>query len=221
MRYHRLRFDIWFCLLLSYLVAMGVGKSMDVLMPNAYEKYEQEHIVASGEIGGIALDDVFRVQNVDDILSHDQFTIISPGITYRNEGAGYFDGKYLYNVVLPSGQRVAAYINMDSVQQTGEDIYSGDSILPVGCVVKANLKEEENFMEQIEYGYPLSRTDFYIDMVGKGAKMNEETYSETSKIIPQLVSGFITFACVHALGSKFGIFPAFFSFKKKQTSKWD
>lgn len=220
MRYHRLRFDIWLCLLFAYLVGMGVGAFVDYITAGDYEKYEKAHTVAAGDIGGKANDDVFRAQSVEELLAHDTFTIISTGIQYRNEGAGYFDGKYLYSVLLPSGERVAAYINGESVQFTGEDIYTGDSILPVGCIKYADLEAEKNFIEQIEHKETLSRKDFYIDMVGESAKMSEEDYATKNKIFPQVISGIFAFGLVHMLGSKIGIFPPFFSFRKKK-SEWD
>lgn len=222
MRYHRMRFDIWLCLVIAYLAGMGTGKIIDYITPNNdYQKYEQSYAVADGEIGGKAGENVFQVQSIEDILSHDTFTIVSPGIQYRNEGAGYYDGKYLYSVLLPSGERVAAYINGDSVQSTSEDIYSGDSILPVGCIKYADLEESESFLEQIEYKEALSRKDFYIDMVGEGERMSEEDYNIINKNIPQFIAGALVFGLSHMLGSKFGIFPAFFSFKKKKKPEWE
>lgn len=221
MRYHRMRFDIWLCLLIAYLVAMGVGKVIDYIAPSDYQQYEQKHVVADGEIGGKADKKVFKAKSVKDLLSHDTFTIVSKGIKFQNEGAGYFDGKYLYNVELSSGERIAAYINTDAVQRTGKDIYSGDSILPVGRVTYANLEESEDFLNQIEHGHKLSRKDFYIDMVGEAQRMSEEDYDIFNKTIPQIIAGIIAFGGSHMLASKLGIFPAFFSFKKKKESEWD
>ena len=215
MRYHRLRFDIWLCLLIAYLVAMGIGTLVDHVTDGNYEKYKQEHVVDAGDIGGKAGDDIFRAKNIKELLAHDKFTIVSPGIEYRNKGAGFYDGKYLYSVILPSGERVAAYINGEAVQNTGEDIYSGDSILPVGCIKYADLKSNKNFMEQIEHKEALSRTDFYIDMVGESARLSEEDYSNMTKALPQIIVGILAFGLTHTLGSKMGIFPPFFSFKKK------
>jgi len=45
MRYHILRFDIWLCLLLSVLLAMGTGKIANSILPQKYEEHKQEHIV--------------------------------------------------------------------------------------------------------------------------------------------------------------------------------
>lgn len=224
MRVHRLRFDIWVCLALSVLVAMGAAKIVNLMIPKAYETYVEEHVVADGEIGGIADETVFRAQSVEDLLSHDTFTVISPNIEYMNRGAGYFGSYYLYALTLPSGERVAARYNMDSVQkEDGEDadIYTGDKILPVGQVVYEDLTKSKSFLEQIEHAEPLSRTDFYIDMCGNGGKMSQETYSEGPVILVQILSVVICFPLLHMLGSKLGIFPRFFSFKKQEASKWE
>ena len=165
-RYHILRFDIWLCLALSVLIAFGAGKIANKILPEKYEEHKAEHIVDAGEIGEVADDTVFRAQNIEDLLSHDTFTVISPGIEYRNRGAGYYNGMYLYQLTLPSGEMVAARINADSVVNDGE-YFSGNSTLPVGRIVKADLAEEKTFLEQIEFKTPLDRKDFYIDMVGK------------------------------------------------------
>ncbi|MDE6063814.1 MAG: hypothetical protein K2G20_04425 [Lachnospiraceae bacterium] len=224
MRVHRLRFDIWVCLALSVLIAMGSAKIVNLMIPKAYESYVEEHTVEDGEIGGIADESVFRAQSVEDLLSHDTFTVVSPGIEYMNRGAGYFGSYYLYALTLPSGERVAARYNMDSVQkENGEDsdIYSGDKILPVGQVVYEDLTESKYFLEQIEHSEPLSRTDFYVDMCGNGGKMSQETYSETPVILVQILTVVICFPLLHMLGSKMGFFPRFFSFKKQEAGEWE
>lgn len=224
MRVHRLRFDIWVCLALSVLIAMGSAKIVNLMTPKAYENYVEEHTVEDGEIGGIADESVFRAQSVEDLLSHDTFTVVSPGIEYMNRGAGYFGNYYLYALTLPSGERVAARYNMDSVQKENgddSDIYSGDKILPVGQVVYEDLTESKYFLEQIEHSEPLSRTDFYIDMCGNGGKMSQETYSETPVMLAQILTVVICFPLLHMLGSKLGIFPRFFSFKKQEAGKWE
>ncbi len=224
MRVHRLRFDIWACLALSVLVAMGAAKIVNLMIPKAYETYVEEHKVADGEIGGIADETVFRAQSVEDLLSHDTFTVVSPGIEYMNRGAGYFGSYYFYALILPSGERVAARYNMDSVQKVnGEDsdFYSGDKILPVGQVVYEDLTKNEYFLEQIEHAEPLSRTDFYIDMCGNGGKMSQESYSEAPVMLVQILTVVICFPLFHTLGSKLGIFPQFFSFKKRDEKKWE
>ena len=224
MRVHRLRFDIWVCLALSVLIAMGSAKIVNLMMPKAYESYVEEHTIEDGEIGGIADESVFRAQSVEDLLSHDTFTVVSPGIEYMNRGAGFFGNYYLYALILPSGERVAARYNMDSVQkENGEDsdIYSGNKVLPVGQVVYEDLTENKSFLEQIEHSEPLSRTDFYVDMCGNGGKMSQETYSETPVMLAQILTVVICFPLLHMLGSKLGIFPRFFTFKKQEASQWE
>lgn len=221
MRYHYLRYDVWVCLALSVLIGLGAVKIAELFLPDAYESYTEEHTVAEGEIGGIADESFYRIQNVDDLLEHDTFTIESPGIEYCNRGAGYYGSWYMYAVTLPSGERVAAVINGDSVQRTGETIYDGVSILPVGRVVYEDLTENETFLNQIEYSEPLSRTDLYIDMLGTGGKVSEEDYTQLPTILIQLGCVVIFFPLFHALGAKLGIFPYFFAPKKKKTSEWE
>ncbi len=221
MRYHYLRFDIWVCLLLAYLVSYIPVNILKGSFAKKYETYVEEHTVEAGDIGGLAGDEVFRAQSVADLLSHDTFTVVSPGIEYRNRGAGYHGGYYMYALTLPSGERVAALINGDSVKSTGESIFSGDSILPVGRIVYEDLTKDTYFIGQIEFSEKLSRTDFYIDMLGNGGKMAKEDYMSGSLMFVQLFSLIIVFAFIHALGSKVGIFPYFFSPKEKKTSEWE
>lgn len=215
-----LRFDIWLCLLLSFGVSYISVKIAEYFLPQRYEAYVEEHTVEDGEIGGIADESVYRIQNVEDLLSHDTFTIVSKGIEFQNRGAGYYKGYYTYAVTLPSGEIVAARINNDSIQRTGESIYNGDSILPVGKVVYEDLTKDEYFINQIEYKEPLSRTDFYIDMLGHGGIASQEDYEEAPKLMVQLATIVITFPIFHAIGSKIGIFPYFFEPKNKK-SEWD
>ncbi len=225
MRYRRLRFDIWLCLLLAFGVSLGVVKLTETLLDGAYEQYVEEHTVAEGDVGGRAGADVFRVQSIEDILSHDVFTIVSHGIEYRNRGAGYYDGIYTYAVTLPSGEVVAARINMENVQQEG-DYYTSDHTLPVGRVVYADLTESKMFMDQISYGIPLSRTDFYVDMLGVGGKMTEEDYIKHYTGTAQVISIFLCFPFFHWLGARLGVFPCFFPPRRKKgeekpQSEWD
>jgi len=220
LRYHYLRFDIWLCLLLGFLLSLGTAKIAENFLPKQYEEYAEEHTVESGDIGGTADETLYRVQSVEDILAHDTFTIVSPGIEYRNRGAGYYNGNYMYAVTLPSGEKVAACINMESVQNTG-DTYTGDSILPVGKVVYEDLSSSENFISQIEYKEKLSRTDFYIDMLGNGGKVSQENYTETSITMIQVITVIVAFPIFHSIGAKLGIFPYFWAPKKKQKSEWE
>lgn len=220
MRYHHLRFDIWLCLLLSFLLGCGFGKIAESILPKRYQEYVKEHQVQEGEIGGVAKEDTPRAESVDDLLKYETFTIISKGIEYRNKGAGYYKGYYMYAVTLKSGEKVAARIKNDSVQHIGDSIYSGESILPLGRIVKENLEKEETFLHQIEYKEPLSRHDFYIDMVGKGEIVSEEDYVKTPVLMIQLATVFITFPIFHMIGAKIGIFPYFFAPKKKIEEEW-
>ena len=155
------------------------------------------------------------------MLSHDLFTIVSSGIAYRNEGSGFYDGMYLYSVELPSGERVAARINNDSVVTDGDSIFTGNSTLPVGRVVREDLGADETFLGQIEYSDPLDRTDFYVDMVGEAEIQSEESFVDTPVLLVQLLTIFLTFPVFHALGAKLGLFPYFFAPRKKQKSEWE
>ena len=116
MRLHRLRFDIWFCLLVAYLVSLGTGAAASALSAATYDGYAEVHSAAPGQAGSPAGPEVPRAQSIAELLELDTFTVLSQGIAYRNEGAGYFEGSYLYNLALPSGERVAARIHTESVQ---------------------------------------------------------------------------------------------------------
>ena len=225
MRYHRMRFDIWLTLLIAFGISLGTVKAAELILAQTYESYVEEHTVADGDIGGRAGEDVFRVRSVDDLLSHDTFTIVSPGIEYRNRGAGYYGKYYLYAVTLPSGERVAAAINMEGVQYEGE-YYSSEHTLPVGRVVYEDLTSNEYFMDQIEFREPLSRTDFYVDMLGVGGKASQEDYTGNYTGVVQAVTVLVCFPLIHALGSAVGLFPRFFPPRKKKNGEekkgeWD
>lgn len=223
-RIHILRFDIWLCLLIAFGISLGTVKIAEMVLEKTYEDYAEEHTVADGDIGGKAGDGVFRAQSVADILSHDTFTIVSHGIQYWNRGAGYYGNYYMYAVTLPSGERVAVAINMEAVQQAG-DYYTSDHTLPVGRVVYEDLTSNEYFIGQIEYAEPLSRTDFYVDMLGKGDKVRQETYMENYSGVVQLATIVVCFPLFHSLGAKLGLFPFFFPPRKKkgeeQKGEWD
>ena len=220
MRYHHLRFDIWLCLLLALFVSILPASLTERFLSRNYENYVEEHTVAEGEIGGMAGADVFRAQTIEDLETHDTFTVVSPGIEYRNRGAGYYGNQYLHALTLPSGERVAAAINMEYVQTEGE-YYSGEATLPVGKTVWEDLTSNENFISQIEYSEPLSRRDFYIDMMGSGGKVSLDDYTEPAVMLARVLTVIIFFPLFHALGSRLGIFPAFFTRRKKQTSEWE
>lgn len=213
-------FDIWLCLLLAVAVAFGTGALAEKAAQRAYEETVKAHAPVAGKIGAPADETAFRAQNIDDLLTHDTFTVLSHGIEFRNRGAGYYGGKYFQALTLPSGELVAAWINGDSVQEVGgSDYFSSDKILPLGCVVYEDLTQNKTFLEQIEFREPLSRTDFYIDMVGDTAVLNEEQATEAPKLAVQILTVVILFPLFHAAGSKLGIFPAYFARKKK--SEWE
>lgn len=211
----RLRFDILLCILLSYLVSLGTASVTASLSAATYADYAAAHTALPGEPGSMADEDVPRAESVEDLLTMDTFTVVSEGISYRNEGAGYYEDMYLYNLRLPSGERVAAWINLENVQNQG-DIYSGAAILPVGQVVWADLEENASFMDQITAGYPLDRTDFYVDMTGNAAKYSEEYRTENYTLWVQGITLLICFPLFHGLGSHFGVFPAFFPSRRRE-----
>lgn len=203
------------------MLALGAAKIANKVLPQKYEEHKAEHVVVAGNVGGIADDSVFRAQNIEDLLSHDTFTVVSPGIEYRNKGAGYYNGMYLYQLTLPSGEKVAARINGDSVVNDG-DFYTGNSTLPVGQIIKADLTQSQTFLEQIEYKTPLDRKDFYIDMVGEAEIASEESFVEAPVILIQVVTVFVTFPIFHIIGAKLGIFPYIIPpKKKKEENEWD
>ena len=224
MRYTRMRFDIWLCLLLAFLASLGTVKLTELVLPAMYEQHVEDHTVADGDIGGKAGAEVFRAQSVDDLLSHDTFTILSDGIEYCNRGGGYYGSHYMNAVILPSGELVAAVINSDNVQTEG-DYFSGVNTLPVGRVVYENLEENESFLHQIEHSEPLSRHDFYIDMLGTGGKVAQVDYTQRWTGTVQVVTILVCFPFFHSLGAKLGIFPFFFPPRPKkgeeQKSEWD
>lgn len=218
MRVHYLRFDVWLSLALSVLISFIPVKILESVLPKQYENYVEEHQVADGDIGGVAGDEIYRAQNVEDLLSHETFTVISPGIEYRNKGGGYHGGIYMHALTLPSGEKIAAKINIDSVKNSGDSIYSGEATLPVGCIVYEDLSQDQSFLGQIEFKEELTRKDFYIDMLGNGGKVSQEYYTETPITLAQCITVIIAFPIIHSLGARIGIFPYFFGpiIKKKE-----
>lgn len=226
MRRRILSFDAWLCLALAALVALGTGNLAERLATKRYDAQVEAHKPVDGQIGGKAGEEVFRAQNVDDLLSHDTFTVISPRIEYRNRGAGYYGGRYFRALTLPSGELVAAWINDESVQPTGKDIMSGDNILPLGRVVWEDLTDSPTFLDQIQgkgtrNEEPLSRTDFYVDMVGDTAVLAQEQAVGGPTMLVQALTVIVLFPLFHALGSKLGIWDAYFVFRKKKPSEWE
>ena len=216
MRRRILPIDAYICLALSVLVSLGTGYIAGRVAEIVYAQEVEKHQAVVGEIGGPADETVFRAQSVDDLLSHDTFTIVSHGIHYRNEGAGFYRNYYLYSVELPNGERVAARVNDESVQSTGDSYYSGDSILPLGQVVWEDLTQDEMFLNQIESHDPLTRRDFYVDMVGNTGILAADLALETPKTMTEVLTVFICFPIFHAIGSKLGIFPPYFAPRKKK-----
>lgn len=221
MRRRILPFDVWLCLLLAALIAWGTGGLAELIAKKMYEKEVAEHTPVAGQIGGPAPESAFQAQSVADLLEHETFTVPSHGIEYRNRGSGYYGGRYFQALTLPSGELVAAWINDESVQIVGEsnDYYTSDKLLPLGRVVYEDLTQNETFLSQIEFREPLSRRDFYIDMVGDTAVLAEEQAIETPKLVVQLLTVVILFPLFHAAGSKLGLFPAYFP--KKNKSEWE
>lgn len=200
----------------SYIPSLIGEKYLD----SKYDSYVEERTVSEGDVGGPATDDTPRAESVDDLLNNDTFTIVSERSKYLNDGGGYYGSYYMHTVTLPSGERIAAVINGDAVKRTGDSIYGSDAILPVGKIVYEDLSDSENFLNQIEYRDKLSRHDLYIDMLGNGGKMDEETYKSTSLMWIQIAVFIVVFAVVHSLGSRLGIFPYFFA-PKNDKSEWD
>lgn len=222
MRISRLRSDIWICMLIAALFAWLGGGIAERIAVGNYGNYEAEHAVAAGDIGGIAGDDIYRAQSIEDILTHEIFTVVSPGIEYRNRGSGFYGSFYMQALTLPSGEIVAAVINGDSVVFGGEDIFSGDNTLPVGRVVYEDLTENETFISQIEHLEPLSRRDFYVDMSGKSGHLSEEDYASIPKMSVQVIVFIAVFALAHYAGSQLGIFQAFYKRKtENEEPHWD
>ncbi len=215
-----LRFDIWLTLLIAFVISLGTTKLTELIVPSLYEQHVEDHTVADGDIGGKAGAEVFRARSVDDLLAHDTFTILSDGIEYCNRGGGYYGNHYMNAVTLPSGELVAAVINSDSVQSEG-DYFSGVNTLPVGRVVFEDLESSASFLRQIEYSEPLSRHDFYIDMLGTGGKVQEVDYVERWTGTVQAVTILVCFPLIHSLGAKLGLFPFFFVPKKERESEWE
>lgn len=220
MRIYRVRIDVLICMGLAFLLALGTGKLAEWVCTFTYDGYVAAHTAAPGEIGGAAGKGVFRAQNVNDLLSHDTFTVISQGIEYRNVGGGYYGGKYFNVLTLPSGETVAAHINDKGIQYEGE-FYTSEKTLPVGRVVWEDIYKDTTFINQIQHNNPLSRTNFYIDMMGNGGALNFESYSGGPKAFTQIATWIVSFPLLHMLGAKVGIFPYIFPPKKLRKSEWE
>ena len=79
-------------------------KIAEKVLPQKYEEYSKEHTVEEGDIGGVAKEDVFKAQSIEDLLSHDTFTVVSPGIEYRNRGGGFYNDGYMDALTLPNSR---------------------------------------------------------------------------------------------------------------------
>lgn len=217
--------DGYVCLMLSGLAAWLVGEGVRAVADTTYAGYVEEHMVAEGDVGGIAGEDVFRAESIADLLENDTFTVISPGTQYIGRGAAYYEVSpgeriYMRELQLPSGEMVAAHINGDNVQRQGEAFVDEVSILPVGCVVYEDLTQDQEFMESMQYfSHSLSRTDFYIDMAGSGMTMSQEQYSDWPAGIAFLITGVIMFPLLHALGARIGIWGYYFPHREKENRK--
>ena len=223
-RYVPLRFDIVVCLLIAFAISLGTAKLAGLALPALYGRYVEENTIAQDAVGGPAGEDVFRAQSVEDLLSHDTFTVVSPGIKYYNNGSAMFGEKVAEELMLPSGEFVMAIINGQNIQWTeGEDYFTSDHILPVGRVVFEDLTAKPDFLEQIQGRAPLSRTDFYVDMAGTGGVVDQEEYNDRWTGVVQLAVIVVCFPLIHSLGAHLGLFPFFFVPKsiRNRKSEWD
>lgn len=215
MRIYKIRFDVLICILLSALAVLGVSKVLPFFYSNLYDRYAQAHMVSDGDIGGKAGDDVYRVQSVEEILSHDTFTVQVGYSSVMTADTGYFGDSYLLNLELPSGERVAACINDDARQRNYEEDYY---IMPVGEVVESDLSKDEEFMSWIERSEALSRTDFYLNMNGNGGSglVSAERYDEQYTLYIKAVVAILSFIVFHTIGCRMGLFPRLMPIKKKK-----
>lgn len=215
MSHPALRYDLLICILIGLGLSFIPVKILEAVLPQAYEKHIEKHTVSEGDIGGVAPKDTFKAQNINDLLSHDTFTVVSPGMEYRNIGMGYYGDYCMYMLTLPSKETIAAIINESSVQRTDDDIFMGDSILPVGKIIYEDLSAHPTFLGQIEAVQKLSRTDFYVDMLGTGGYYDQEDFFELPILVARFLTIVISFPILHTIGSKIGIFPYFFEPKNK------
>lgn len=84
-----LPYDAAICLCLAALIAWGVGILTGKVAESSWERQKEKLAPESGEVGGIAGKEVFRVETVEDMLSHDTFTIECPYHNFYNDGTGW------------------------------------------------------------------------------------------------------------------------------------
>ena len=87
----------------------------------------------------------------------------------------------------------------------------------------ADLTKDNMFMDQISYGAPLSRTDFYVDMLGSGGKVSQEDYVSSYTNIVQFITIVVCIPFFHSIGARLGIFPYFIVPKeeRERKSEWE
>lgn len=211
---YKIRYDILICIILSTLTVLGVGKLLPGFYSMLFNQYTKNHTIAAGDIGGKAGDEDYRAESVEDILSHDTFTVKASYSSVVSSESAFYGDMYLLNLELPSGERVAAWLNKDAMEVNYDEDYY---ILPVGRVVKADLSEDTEFLDEIERFETLSRKDFYLDMRGNAASssVSPEKYDEQYTEYIQTAAAVISFIVFHFIGCKLGIFPPFIRRKKK------
>lgn len=215
MRMYKIRYDILICIILAALAVLGTSKILPVFYSMLYDRYTQTHAAADGDIGGKAGEDVYRITNVEELLSHDKFTVEANYSSVVTADSGYFGDVYLLNLQLPSGERVAACINNDAMQRNYEEDYY---IMPVGKVVEADLSKDSGFLGMIERSDALSRTDFYLDMNGNSGSglVSVESYDKQYTIYIKAFVAVISFMVFHTIGCKLGMFPRLIPAKSKK-----
>lgn len=224
MRIYRIRDDILFCLVIAFLASWGAGRLAGRAAALAYDSYAERHQIPDGEIGGRADEDFFQAQSVDDILSHERFTLVYDIMTLYDYGTGFYEDSPLYCLKLPSGEYVAASVYIDSAVKLEDfPILGGEYLLPVGTAVYADLAQDKDFMAQIESRQPLTGTDFYIDMSGNSPVKEEEDFTKPAVSAAQAITGVAAFSLFHMAGARLGVFPSFFmpGNGKKKKSEWE
>lgn len=210
MRLHRLRFDIWLCLLVAYLVSLGTGPQPP---PSARPR-------------------MTAMQRFTPLLLARRAVL--PGQRFPGHRASRSCWSWILSQcspkVLPTATRERAILR--AATSIIWPSPPGNGWLPASIlrayrmersshpgrlssrwarVIWADLEEDPAFLEQITSGYPLDRTDFYVDMAGEAVRYSQEERTENHVIVVQLVTVLVCFPLLHALGSRSGIFPRFLS----------